>query len=150
MQIILPHIESPADFGLAIYEKVQELTAGKSRRSARLLSAITCLELDGRDLPASTWSTLVLFSLSDLAIHAPGVVLTVRDWRAHYTNMAIRSGDANAEEMASVLEWAGCVRKNIELESAAPTREFDVAAIGSREAVPSPAPSFLARPYAQL
>jgi hypothetical protein len=82
------------------------------------------LELEGRELPASTWSTLVLFSLSDLAIHAPGVILALRDWQVHYCNIAVASGEASAQEMASALVWAGCARKNIELEPAAPIREL--------------------------
>lgn len=135
IHLSLPDVNSPANLGLAIYEKVQELTAGQAHRSARFLTAITCLELEGRDLPASTWSTLVLFALSDLAVHAPGVTLAERDWAEHYSNVAIRSGDASAQEMASALVWAGCVRKNIELESAASEREFDEASAGSRFAV---------------
>jgi hypothetical protein len=124
VHLTLSDITSPADLGLAIYEKVQELTTGKSQRSARFLSAITCMEIEGRELPASTWSTLVLFSLSDLAIHAPGVKLALRDWEIHYTNMAVCSGEASAQEIASALVWAGCARKNIELETAAPSREL--------------------------
>lgn len=114
-QLMLSEVKSPSDVGLAIYEKVQELTGGKSRRSARFLSAITCLELEGRNLPASTWCTLVLFSLSDLAIHAPGAVIAIRDWAVHYNSIAIEYGEATAQEMASALVWAGCSRRNIEL-----------------------------------
>ena len=122
-------ISSPADLGLAVYEKVQELTQGRARRAAAFLSAITCLELSGRDMPASPWCMLVLFSLYDLAIHAPGVKLAIHDWAVHYHAMAHRSGKASAQEMAAALVWAGCLRQNVELESA------DLALVARREAL---------------
>jgi len=118
-QLVVSEVQSPADLGLAVYDKVQELTQGKARRAAAILSEITCLELDGRNLTASPWCMLVLFSLSDLAIHAPGVTLKICDWGVHYHTMARCSGEANAEEMASALAWAGCARQNVELEHAA-------------------------------
>jgi hypothetical protein len=116
-RLAIPEISSPADLGLAVDEKVQELTQGRARKSASFLSALTCLELDGHDLPASPWCTLVLLSLSDLAIHAPGVTLAISDWAVHFHNMARRCGEASAREMASALVWAGCRRRNVELES---------------------------------
>lgn len=114
----LPDIGSPADLALAIYETVQELTRGKARKAAAFLSSITCLELAGQDMPAAPWCVLVLFSLSDLAIHAPGAKLAIRDWLLHYHVMARQSGEAGAQEMASALVWAGGRRRNVELESA--------------------------------
>jgi hypothetical protein len=131
--LTLNEVNSPADLGLAIYEKVQELTGGRSRRSAKFLSAITCLELDGRDLPVSTWCTLVVFSLSDLAIHAPGVILAVRNWSVHYTNIAAICGESGAQELASALVWAGCLRKNIELESEATSADHAVVTVPSHQ-----------------
>lgn len=110
-------ISTPADLGLAIYEQVQELTRGRARRAAKFLSAITCLELDGHDLTASPWCTLVQFSLSDLAIHAPGVTLAIGDWSVHYHTMADRSGEAGTQEMAAALAWAAGLRRNVMLES---------------------------------
>jgi hypothetical protein len=110
-------VSSPADLGLAIYQKVQEITQGRARRAAEFLLQITCLELDGKMLPASPWCTLVLFSLHDLATHAPGAIIEIQDWAVHYHTMAKRSGEASAKEMAAALIWAGCLRRNIELRS---------------------------------
>ena len=53
-RLAISEISSPAELGLAVYEKVQELTQGRARKAATFLSAITCMELDGHDLPVGT------------------------------------------------------------------------------------------------
>jgi hypothetical protein len=114
-RLSVSEVSSPADLGLAVYSHVQEITQGKAHRAASFLSEIACLELEGRELTASPWCVLVLFSLSDLAIHAPGETLEICNWTFHYQNMAMRSGEESAREVASALIWAGCTRRNVEL-----------------------------------
>lgn len=117
-RLITPEISSPAELGIAMYEKVQELTKGRAQRAASFLSELTCLELGGCQLPSSPWCTLVLFALSDLAMHAPGVTILIPNWPKHYHNIARKSGEAIAQEIASSLVWVGCEKQNLELETA--------------------------------
>jgi hypothetical protein len=111
-----PRAYSPAGLGIALYEKVQEMTEGRARKAAAFLAAITCLELEGRELPDSAWCTLALIALSDLAQHAPQMTLVLRDWKTLHQNIARCSGEMSAEQMAASLAWAMSLRSNIHLE----------------------------------
>lgn len=117
-----PRAYSPAGLGMALYEKVQEVTQGRANKAAAYLSALTCLELDGRKLPDAAWCTLALVSLADLARHAPRTTLLIRDWEALYENIARRSSDASAKQMAEALAWAMSRSRNLCLE----TRHFAI------------------------
>ena len=110
------HTYSPASLGIALYEKVQEVTRGKAHKAAAFLSAVTCLELDGRKLPDSAWCTLAVISLFDLSQHAPNATLVIRDWKLLCHKIACSSGEMSAQQIAASLSWAMSHKSNICLE----------------------------------
>src|SRR5690348_15910678 len=111
-----PLAYSPAGLGMAVYEKVQEMTRGKATKAATFLTALTGLELSGRELPDSAWCTLVLISLSELAQHAPRKILVIRDWKSLYHNIARCSGEKSAKKLVETLAWARSLRPNVLFE----------------------------------
>jgi hypothetical protein len=116
IQIECSRAGSPSELAIEFYEGIQGATEGRARRAANFLSTLTCLELDGKELPASPWCTLILIALADLELHAPSVTLTIAGWTDLYQSILRSTGEESAQQVVASLAWAASRRHNVRLE----------------------------------